>query len=45
MALRSFLAAHPDAKASAELESWRRRPLELRGYDGADLAARLKRVR
>ena len=45
MALRSILAAHPDAKASAELESWRRRPLELRGYDGADLAARLKRVR
>jgi hypothetical protein len=44
MALRSILAAHPDAKAATELEVWRTRPLVIKGYDGFDLAARLKKV-
>ncbi len=42
MALRSILAAHPDAGMTAELKAWRARPLELKGYDGIDLGARLK---
>lgn len=44
MALRSILSAHPDARVAAELEAWRTRPLVIKGYDGFDLAARLKKV-
>jgi len=44
MALRSILAVHPDAKVTAELEAWRTRPLVIKGYDGFDLAARLKKA-
>ena len=44
MALKSILSAHPDAKVVADLESWRVRPPVIKGYDGADLGARLKKV-
>ena len=44
MALKSILAVYPDAKVAAELEAWRARPLVIKGYDGFDLAARLKKV-
>lgn len=44
MALKSILSAHPDAKVVADLETWRVRPPVIKGYDGADLGARLKKV-
>ena len=44
-ALQAILARYPDAAIIAELEQWCNRPRVLRGWDGADIADRLKNVR
>lgn len=44
MALKAILTAHPDARAAAKLEAWRAQTRAIRGYDGIDLAERLRKV-